>query len=44
MKLYPQRKPHKVMSIEELTKKAYKQAGIKEVSHDDQLKDVLKNL
>jgi len=41
---YPQRKPHKIMSTEELVKKAYKQAGVKELPNEKDLKDILKNI
>lgn len=38
----PQRKPHSTMSTEELVQKAYKQAGIKQPTQDQQIKEALK--
>ena len=40
----PQRKPHKVMSIEEMKIKAQKLAGVLPKTHEEQLKDTLKGL
>lgn len=39
----PQRKPNKLMSVEELVQKAYKQAGITTPTQDDQIKNALKS-
>lgn len=38
----PQRKPNKLMTIDELVKKAYKQAGIDTPTQEDQIKNALK--
>ena len=37
----PQRKPEKLMSVEELTQKLYKQIGVTPKQPEDQLKDML---